>query len=236
MDIDKLLAPLTDYLNFLIDFLQCRGLDQFARLNTVSPKLLSFCLLGILLGLLIRRAKRPPIPVDETAIADRRDNDPTVGANLKAAIEQGDLLFFIPFLLAGSFILHISLLLTSRYTALDAGTYKDALNVSLTWGALQYPVQALITRVKSAARAIGRVGRSGAIVGLLIYILAMGANLGLSYYLVRAAMAILRLSAAQTLWTVFLFGILLVIVVLVCGYPFALWLQRDYGGRGSDSA
>jgi hypothetical protein len=60
MDLEKLFNPVAEYFDFLVDFVKLDGISRFSRLGSVSPKLVSFVILGMIFGIVIKKAKTIP--------------------------------------------------------------------------------------------------------------------------------------------------------------------------------
>ena len=72
MDFDKLLNPVAEYLDFFVDFVLLRGIEPYSKSGSVSPKLLSFFFIGLILSLIIKRLKRVPTFGDDSALRLRK--------------------------------------------------------------------------------------------------------------------------------------------------------------------
>lgn len=223
MDVDKLFAPFADYLNFVIEFLQFQGLEEFSRVDSVSAKLLSYFVLGAFLGLVIHRAKAVPNFNDASGSNSPINPQPTIRDSVKESLDQGDLFLFIPLLLVGASIVHLSLLIVSHFGVIGIGTYKDTLNATLAGGALQYPIQAALGRAQNFARAVATATRNGKLVAVSIHLLAALVSFVMLYYAFWAIAQMHKLSMNQLWWPVLVFLLLFVVFILILGYLVLLW-------------
>lgn len=221
MEIEKIFGKLAEYLEFTIDFLMLRGLERFARLGSISPDLLFFCIVGTLFAVYFHFASGIPdfsieaTPSSATGSTDRAK----LGGHL---LERGQLVIFIPMLVVGAILAHVSLLVCTLRGGLEIGSFKDSLNATLATGAVGHPILVLATRLGRFGGAVRDVSRGAASAIATLSTLASVAVLG---YYFHAIAVVHRVTLWRMVWPLIVFFVLAFMLAIAVAYFLGLWTK-----------
>lgn len=233
MDFDKLLNPIADYFNFVVDFVVLGGLSPYVRLGSVSPKLVSFLFIGLIFALVIKRAKvLPTVGQDvrlSTFLRSQSASDETTTQHPDAVplFASSELLLFVLFQITGTLFFHLSLVISSKFIPLETGNFKDSLNVTIAVSSVQYPVQAALQRLITFMQKIQNFNLKTRIIAICIYLIWFGMLLLFAFYFFHAAAIFHSIPSGKLIVPAAITIVLTTLAILLLFYFIRIW-QKMY--------
>jgi hypothetical protein len=229
MDFSKLLEPIADYFNFVIDFVMFRGLTPFIRLGSVSPKLLSFLFVGILFALIVKRAKTIPTVGEDVSFSGSvgsqtsAQQKPAQPPDFSRLFDTSEMLLLFLFQISGTLVFHFSLMVASRVNHFEFGIFKDSLNVTIAVSSLQYPVMAILNRLVTFIQKIQNFNHKTRIIAAVIalfYLLILFIQL---FYFFHAASVIHQVVLGRLILPGLITSGFVIVLILVVTYFANIW-------------
>ena len=186
MEVKGLFEAFAGYLNFAIDFLLFQGMEEYERLGTINPTLVSFCVAGVFVAYLIGSAKKIP-GYDAIHWAERsswkgsRSSLPAVipKASTKDTSKEDslDMARFLLLSVAGALTFHVFLVFYSyAFSPPRPYTVKDTLNAMFAYNAVYHPWAAFTKQIQRGLNFIAgaNISRAATLVAaLLLFALAL---------------------------------------------------------------
>ena len=192
MDFEKLLNPIAEYFDFVIDFVAFQGFVPYVRLGSVSPRLVSFLFIGMIFGFVIKRAKAIPSFGEDVRFANFLNPKGNPMAAQSTQPEQSlvmqtpEMLLMVIFQISGAIFMHLALLIASSFNHLDMGNFKDSLNVTIAVSSVQYPLVATMSRLFTFMKKIQDFNRKTKIIAAFVYIGGLVVVIAPAFYFFNA--------------------------------------------------
>lgn len=164
MDFSKLLDPIAGYLNSLIDFLSFKGFSDFTLLGEINTTAMSLFFVGLIFAFIILRTGN--LSIFDPGFGPRPETVSELPDQKK--VDTSSLLVFIPLCAAASILFEVSVWIYGLFSDTKFGNLKDTINAMLICGGMQYPIQAISSRVNSLARLLGPLGGKARIFGAVL--------------------------------------------------------------------
>jgi len=195
VEIAKFFEILAQYLNFYFDFVFLRGIEKYTRLGSISPELVSYFVIGVLVAYAIASIKRVPgyerkIPSGKASsttiepagtIADKESSGSLEG------IVNVDMASFVVLSIAGGVYFHGCLVAYHKlFPTTGVGNIKDTLNAVFAVNAIFHPLNALLKQTQRVGNVIGRMSRGFAIIGAGLMFCVSAIYFAFVYYWIYA--------------------------------------------------
>jgi len=211
MEVKALFEILAAYLGFVIDFVLSRGMERYARLNALSPQLVSYFVAGVFIAYLIAKARRFPgyegfgetqtlpekpteanTPEIEATGAVASNENKNVTAAPAPAQDAPDMAAFVLMCFGGALLFHAWLYIYSNAIFhAKLGSVKDTLNAVFAYNAVYFPLDAAIRKARNWLQtSVASLSRGCAIVAMLLLFLLVLPYLAILYYLDYALAAV----------------------------------------------
>ena len=206
MDFDKLLEPLVNYLNILIDFLSfdVDFMTQYRRINDISPEALSIFFVGMVFAVVILKSNN--VQIFDTGI----DQAPDRSLKNPDKVGAASLLIFVPLMFITVILFELSLLINSIWSDTDFGTIRDTINAAMITVGLLSPFQAIASRINSYVRTVSVLKGAAKIACGLLQMVAGLFQLTVSLYSFRIFAA-----AHGVNWTSIVIPVILVFALFI---------------------
>jgi hypothetical protein len=226
MEFDKLLNPVAEYLNFVVDFALLQGIEAYTRQGTVSAKLVSFFFIGLILAFIIRRLKRFPTFSDDSELRLRQITQPAVQDRLfglSKVFEISELMAFVPFIISGSVAFHLSLLGASALYGFQIGNIKDSINATLMVSAISNPIQSSFTRLLLFIKQIENYNRKSRLFALAVNLIYLAFVFIQGYYYLFAITIIHKVTFGHLWLPLAITSAIIVLYMLIYFYCVRIW-------------
>jgi hypothetical protein len=208
MEIKGLFESLAEYLDFVVDFLMLSGMEKYAHLSTINPKLVLYLVTGVFLAYLISSMRTVPTYMARGAEAQPNPFQPYqlsfVSTGFRSQSETETKKFdvnmaqFVIMTILGAVLFHCFLILYSRiFGTPEIRSIKDSLNGIFAYNSVYYPFHALMLVVRRGANAMSKWGPVGLIYAGVLEITVGVALLGSLIYLLFALASVHQLSIAS---------------------------------------
>jgi hypothetical protein len=231
MDVEGLFKTLADYLNFTIDFLLLRGFEKYARMGKVSPELVSYFVVGVLVAYLIASMRKPPGYADRVTPEDRGEPEAQATPAPRGEGKEGgpdplsgqmraEMAQFALMSVVFGMLFHVLLVVFNWFFGGEIGTVKDTLNAIFAVNAAYNPLNALLKQAGRVADVVAPISLGWRLLAGAVHLLAAAVHFGCTFYWLYALSTVHGTSVWYILGPVSPFvvlGIVLAVVILLSG-------------------
>jgi hypothetical protein len=163
MDIKGLFDGLAKYLDFLIDLCLLQDIGKYAKQSQISPDLVSFFVVGLLVAYLVTAIKHLPgyEPMLKTAsTATGMETAAAAQDHTKDPVIKHDMAQFALMSILGALLLHGFLTLWSQFPGTPKlGSVHETLNAVFAYNAFYHPFNALALQSQRGLKALVGINR-----------------------------------------------------------------------------
>jgi len=213
MSLDKLFAPLLDYLNFLVDFARFDNMQQYV-FSDGKIQMVHFT--NFLLGC-----------VFTTFIMS---NWGKFTSKEKIDFLDWKFLFIVPLVLVNAILWQFGVSIASYYFRFSAGSIRDSINVSFATASILLPVRAIHMQIKNATKGIHPTKLLHRLVLIPTYILffVVSSLCAINYF--RFAELYYKLNLIQLLLSIDAYAVLAILFRFIAMQVFILIKQKHFAG------
>ena len=206
MEIKGLFDALAGYLDFFIDFMLLRGMEQFARLGEISPTLVAYFVIGVFIAYLVSSMKKTPgyllqkkaasAARDEVSPPGQQVPSPPSGVSDSHAENdvkkfQVDMAQFVVLSILGGFLFHGFLdVYAAVFGSPPISSVKDTLNAVFAYNAVYHPFNAFANKINRGAKMLAPLGGAPSAVAVALFVGLTVFYFGAPFYLLYALAAV----------------------------------------------
>ena len=231
-DAEGFFEILANYLNFSIDFLRLRGMDEFHLKGSIDKDLVAYFVAGVTVAFLLANIKRLPSYDEMTSrlLAGKTASSPDADkleAAPEASSDQAQIAAFVLISVVGSCFFHGILILYSRWIhTFPHGGIKDTLNGIFAFNAVYIPLDALLKKAQQFLKRLGQAGGGSALFAASLLFVTSLLYFSLAGLSIWALARVHDATFGQMFWPAMIAGILMFVIILI---PIMMWLQNRGG-------
>lgn len=227
-DAESLFEILANYLNFSIDFLRLRGMEDFQALGSIDKDLVAYFVAGATVAFLMATIKRLPTydEVTNRLLAGKifPKGPESVEIMPEAGSDKAQIVAFVAISVVGACFFHGILILYARWVhTFPIGSIKDTLNGIFAFNAVYMPLDALLKKAQQILKTIAKAGGGSAIFSAILQLVIAALYFTLAGLSVWALAQVHKATFGQMFWPAMIAGILIFIIICI---PIFLWFKN----------